>query len=186
MSVAPSEGGTGAPLGDVTPETDATPALDGVAPDSRTVASRKREPCSLLAGVPCVLVIAETMQGKTTGPACELLGLARRLADQAGGMVAAALLRNGGGVVAEELIARGADRVYVAEHVLLGEYHAAAWVPAIATVRSGCYDALAPDSGRSGSVMPVQPEIDATAIRTRIVGRKRDAAEGVRLEDAKV
>ena len=49
---APSEGGTGAPLGDVTPETDATPALDGAAPDSRTVASRKREPCSLLAGAP--------------------------------------------------------------------------------------------------------------------------------------
>ena len=30
------------------------------------------------------------------------------------------------------------------------------------------------------------PELDAAAIRTRIVGRKRDAAEGVRLEDAKV
>ena len=41
-----------APLGDVTPETDATPALDGAAPDSRTFASRKREPCSLLAGAP--------------------------------------------------------------------------------------------------------------------------------------
>ncbi len=49
---APSKGGTGAPLGDVTPETDATPALDGAAPDSRTFASRKREPCSLLAGAP--------------------------------------------------------------------------------------------------------------------------------------
>src|SRR5450759_2429800 len=49
---APSEGGTGAPLGDVTPETDATPALDSAAPDSRPVASRKREPCSLLAGAP--------------------------------------------------------------------------------------------------------------------------------------
>jgi NADH-quinone oxidoreductase subunit C len=46
----PSEGGTRAPSGDVTPETDATPALDGAAPDSRTFASRKREPCSLLAG----------------------------------------------------------------------------------------------------------------------------------------
>ena len=47
---APSEGGTGAPSGDVTPETDATPAIDSAAPDSRTFASRKREPCSLLAG----------------------------------------------------------------------------------------------------------------------------------------
>ncbi len=47
---APLEGGTGAPSGDVTPEADAAPALDVAAPDSRSVASRKREPCSLLAG----------------------------------------------------------------------------------------------------------------------------------------
>lgn len=204
----------------------------------------------------CTLVVAESAQGRLTAPACELLGLARRLAGQAGGTVAAALLGNGG--VAQELIARGADRVYVAEHALLGEYHADAWVtalaqicrqaacdavlighnavgadlaprlafrlgtavatgcvevalsagrfmltrpcyggnarevvsfrtaPVIATVRPGCYDALAPDSGRSGTVKAVQPELDTAAIRTRIVARKRDAAEGVRLEDAKV
>ena len=41
-SQAPSENGTGAPLGDVTSETDATTARDGLAPDSRTFASRKR------------------------------------------------------------------------------------------------------------------------------------------------
>ena len=204
----------------------------------------------------CVLVIAETMQGKTTGPACELLGLARRLADQAGGTVAAALLGSGG--AAQELIAHGADKVYVAEHAALGEYHADAWVPvlaricrqaacdavlichnargadlaprlafrlgtavatgcvevvlnagkfaltrpcyggnarevvslktapAIATVRPGCYEVLASDANRSGTVEQVQAEFDASAIRTRMVARKRDAADGVRLEDAKV
>jgi electron transfer flavoprotein alpha subunit len=211
-----------------------------------------------LSGAPRVLVIAETMQGKTTGPACELLGLARHLADETGGEAAAALLGNNCGDAAEELIARGADTVYVAEHALLGDYHVDAWVPvlaricrqaacdvvlichnavgadlaprlafrletavatgcvevalstgrvvltrpcyggnarevvsfktapAIATVRPGCYNALPYDSRRSGSVVPVRPEIDATAIRTRIVGRKRDATDGVRLEDAKV
>ena len=206
----------------------------------------------------CVLVIAETIQGKTTGPACELLGLARRLADQAGGTVAATLLGSGGDAVAKELIARGADKVFVAEHALLGEYHADPWVPvlagicrqaacdailishnavgadlaprlafrlgtavatgcvevalsagrltltrpcyggnarevvalitvpAIATVRPGCYDVLAFDASRSGTVEQVQPELDAPAIRTRIVARKLDAADGMRLEDAKV
>lgn len=206
----------------------------------------------------CVLVIAETMQGKTTGPTCELLGLARRLVDQAGGTVVAALLGSGGDAVAQELIARGADKVFVAEHALLNEYHADAWVPllaricrqaasdailishnavgadlaprlafrlgtavatgcvevalstgglvltrpcyggnarevvsfktapAIATVRPGCYDALAADASRSGTVEQVRPELDATAIRTRIIARKRDATDGMRLEDAKV
>lgn len=206
----------------------------------------------------CVLVIAENLHGKATGPTCELLGLARSFADQAGGTVAAALLGNGGGVVAEELIARGADRVFVVEHAWLGEYHADAWIlviaqicrqaacdavlichnavgadfaprlafrlgtavatgcvevassagrlvltrpcyggnarevvsfktaPAIATVRPGCYDMPALDTRRSGTVEQVHPEFDASEIRTRIVARKREAAEGIRLEDAKV
>ncbi len=205
-----------------------------------------------------VLVIAETMDGKVTGPACELLGLARRLVDQAGGTVAAALLGSSGAAVAKELIARGADKVFVAAHALLGEYHADAWVPAlagicrqaacdailishnavgadlaprlafrlgtavatgcvevalgagrltltrpcyggnareviaiktvpaIATVRPGCYDMLAADASRSGTVEQVQSELEAAAIRTRIIARKRDAAEGMRLEDARV
>ncbi len=203
-----------------------------------------------------VLVVAETLQGKLTGTTGELLGLARRLADQAGGTVAAALLGSGG--AAEELIARGADRVYVAEHTALGEYHPDTWVPAlaricrqaacdavlichngvgadlaprlafrlgtavatgcvevawsagrfmltrpcyggnarevvsfktapaVATVRPGCYDILASDVSRSGTVEHVQPEFDVPAARTRIVARKRDTAEGIRLEDAKV
>ena len=205
-----------------------------------------------------VLVIAEAMQGKATGPTCELLGLARRLADQTVGTVAAALLGSGGDVVAKELVARGADKVFVAEHALLGEYHADAWVPvlaqicrqaacdailishnavgadlaprlafrlgtavatgcvevvrgaggfvltrpcyggnarevvafntapAIATVRPGCYDALASDASRGGTIEQVRLELDATAIRTRIVARKREVADGMRLEDAKV
>jgi len=206
----------------------------------------------------CVLVVAETLQGKTTSPTCELLGLARCLADQAGGTVVAALLGSGGDAVAQELITRGADKVLVAEHALLGEYHADAWVPliaricrqaacdaillshnavgadlaprlafrlgtavatgcvevalsagrftltrpcyggnarevvafkttpAVATVRPGCYDVLVADASRSGAVEQVQPDFDTLAIRTRTVARKRDAAEGIRLEDAKV
>jgi len=48
---APSKGGTGAPLGDVTPETDATPAPDVTTPNSRLVASRTRGIRSRIAGV---------------------------------------------------------------------------------------------------------------------------------------
>ena len=62
---APSEGGTGDPLGDVTLETDAAPALDGTAPDSRPVASRKREPCSLLAGAPPLKTYVTVEHAKT-------------------------------------------------------------------------------------------------------------------------
>ncbi len=203
-----------------------------------------------------VLVIAETMRGRVTVPTCELLGLARSLAGQAGGAVAAALLGSGG--VAEELIARGADTVYVAEHDSLGEYHADAWIPvltricrqaasdavlichnatgsdlaprlafrlgtavatgcvevavnagrfvltrpcyggnarevvsfktmpAIATVRPGCYDVLASDASRKGKMERVRAEFDVSAIRTRNVGHTRDAGEGRRLEDAKI
>jgi len=50
----------------VTPETDATPALDGTAPDSRSVASREREPCFLLAGAPARASAALPFSGLPT------------------------------------------------------------------------------------------------------------------------
>ena len=210
------------------------------------------------AGAKSVLVVAECLQGKATGPTRELLGLARRLAEPAGGTAVAALLGSGSAAAAPDLIAHGADTVFVAEHPTLGEYHADAWVPvlaricrqaacdailinhnslgadlaprlafrlgtavatgcvevnwgagglvltrpcyggnarevvsfktapAIATVRPGCYDTPDADAGRSGTVEHVPAEVDAAAIRTRIVARNREAAQGMRLEDAKV
>src|SRR5471032_996173 len=46
------EGGTVGPSEEAIPEVEAAPAPDGTAPDSRSVASRKPESCSLLAGAP--------------------------------------------------------------------------------------------------------------------------------------
>ena len=78
------------------------------------------------------LVLAESTQGAPTALACELLGLGRSLVDEAGGTVEAVLL--GGGSAAQALIAHGAERVRVAEHELLGEYHAEAWTAALAAI----------------------------------------------------
>jgi len=53
---------------------------------------------------------------------------------------------------------------------------------AVATVRAGVYDALPADAQRRGEVVVLN---DAPPSRIRVVERKRDAGEGVRLEDAK-
>ncbi len=53
---------------------------------------------------------------------------------------------------------------------------------AVATVRAGIYDALPADAQRRGEVIV----LDATPpSRIRVIERKRDSGEGVRLEDAK-
>lgn len=54
---------------------------------------------------------------------------------------------------------------------------------AVATVRAGIYDALPADAQRSGEVIMVT---DKPPSRIRVLERKRDTADGVRLEDAKV
>ena len=54
---------------------------------------------------------------------------------------------------------------------------------AMATVRAGIYDALPADVQRSGEIVELN---EAPPSRIRVTERKRDAGEGVRLEDAKV
>jgi len=79
-----------------------------------------------------VLVIAELVDGKLTGLTAELLGVARRLADQLGGPVSAAEIGDGINAKAtEECILQSADRVYVANHALLADYQGDAWLPAV-------------------------------------------------------
>jgi len=58
--------------------------------------------------------------------------------------------------------------------------------PAVLTVRPGSYDALAPDAARRGEVTRLEPQIDTAAQRVKVLERRRDAADGVRLEDARV
>jgi len=59
-------------------------------------------------------------------------------------------------------------------------------VPAIATVRAKTQEPLAPDPGRDGEVVTISSVLDVTAVRTRIAGRERETATGVRLENADV
>ena len=54
---------------------------------------------------------------------------------------------------------------------------------AVATVRAGIFAALPVDAQRSGEIIVLN---ETPPSRIRVIERKRDAAEGVRLEDAKV
>jgi electron transfer flavoprotein alpha subunit len=54
---------------------------------------------------------------------------------------------------------------------------------AVATVRAGIYDALPADAQRSGEIVVFN---ESPPSRIRVIERKHESAEGVRLEDAKV
>jgi electron transfer flavoprotein alpha subunit len=56
--------------------------------------------------------------------------------------------------------------------------------PAVATVRSGCYEPLAGDSARRGEVTRVIPQLGEEVLRVKVIERRMDAAESMRLEDA--
>jgi len=59
-------------------------------------------------------------------------------------------------------------------------------IPQIATVRGKSQEPLAPDPSRKGEVAKVAAGIDAAAVRAKLVERRKEEAEGVRLEDAEV
>ena len=69
-----------------------------------------------------VWVFGEQHNGRLEDTPIELMSKARRLADKLGVKLAAAVLGNGVDELAARLIQYGADRVYVAEHPLLGTY----------------------------------------------------------------
>jgi electron transfer flavoprotein alpha subunit len=56
----------------------------------------------------------------------------------------------------------------------------------VATVRAGCSPASVPEAARRGEVRRFQPVLDQALKRMRVVARRADAAEGLRLEDAAV
>jgi electron transfer flavoprotein alpha subunit len=70
-----------------------------------------------------VWVYAEVRDGRVRSVGLELLGEGRKLADRLGQELAAVLLGDGVEPLAAELIASGADKVYVGEHELLGQYN---------------------------------------------------------------
>jgi electron transfer flavoprotein alpha subunit len=69
-----------------------------------------------------VLIFAQAEEGQPLRASLELLGVGRGLAEALGVPLAAALLGHEVGSCAEELIAHGADQVYVAAHPDLEEY----------------------------------------------------------------
>jgi electron transfer flavoprotein alpha subunit len=205
-----------------------------------------------------VLVVAEVAEGALAAISAEILGAARRLADELGQPVQAALLGQGVEPLAQGLIATGADKVYVVDDPILAEYQSDAFLPAaekvcreanpsivllgqtdigrdlaprlayrletglamdcldlaisdgrlvmtracyggnanaqhtcktmpqMATVRVKSQEPLAPDTSRQGEVAKVAVDIDPSAVRTKITGRRKEEAEGIRLEDADV
>jgi len=205
-----------------------------------------------------VLVFGEVAEGALAGISSEMLGAARRLADQLGQPLQAAILGRGVESLAQGLIAAGADKVYVVDDPALAEYQSDAFVsaaekvcreanpsvvllgqtdvgrdlaprlafrletavamdcldlaisdgrlvmtracyggnanaqhtcktmPQMATVRIKSQEPLAPDSSRKGEVAKVAAGIDASAVRTRITDRRKEEAEGIRLEDAEI
>jgi electron transfer flavoprotein alpha subunit len=58
--------------------------------------------------------------------------------------------------------------------------------PQIATVRAKAVAPLARDAARQGQIIKVAAEIDAAAIKIKVLERKAEATTGIKLEDARV
>lgn len=82
-----------------------------------------------------ILILAEASGGKITGLTTELLGAGRRLAEKLGDKVYALILGEGISIAAEDLIAFGADAVYLADDPSLAYYSADAY---LTILRNAC------------------------------------------------
>ena len=207
-----------------------------------------------------VLVLCEVAGGKLAAISTEALGCGRKLADDLGEGLSAALVGSGVSALAEEAIASGADKVYVSDAQMLKEYETDAYVavlekivnevkpqivlmgqttigrdlaprlafrlnttatldcvelaidpdskcllqtkpvyggnaraiyttesnPQIAAIRTKAMSPLAPDSGRKGEVIKIDPGIEPSAVRTKVVDTVVEEVEGIKLEDAEV
>ena len=74
-----------------------------------------------------VLVCGEIAEGKLAPVTIELLGLGRKLANDLGEELSTLLMGSKAGGLGKETIAYGADKVYVAEDVLLDQYNSDAY-----------------------------------------------------------
>ncbi len=77
-----------------------------------------------------VMILGEVIEGNLSSISTELLGCGRKLADELGQELSALLI---GGEVsgnAQDAIAYGADKVYIVEDALLGDYQADSYVAA--------------------------------------------------------
>ncbi len=78
-----------------------------------------------------VLIVAEVAEGRLLGITQELLGVGRKLANDLGVKLSAVLPGSGVAGLAKEVVACGADRVYVMDAPVLKDYTADAYVAAI-------------------------------------------------------
>ncbi len=76
-----------------------------------------------------ILILAEQIEGRLLSIAFELLGLGRKLADEAGEPLLVALV--GTQEQARELVSAGADRVYLMDHPALESYLLETTLPAV-------------------------------------------------------
>ena len=58
--------------------------------------------------------------------------------------------------------------------------------PQIAAIRPKTYEPLDPDAGRGGQVVAFPVDIDASAVKSRVVDVVKEEAEGIKLEDARI
>jgi electron transfer flavoprotein alpha subunit len=81
-----------------------------------------------------ILVFGEVREGKLASISTEGLGIGRKLADDSGRELAAALVGSGVAAVASEAIAYGADKVYVVDSDVFTVYQADTCLPALEKV----------------------------------------------------
>ncbi|MEE8330424.1 MAG: electron transfer flavoprotein subunit alpha/FixB family protein [Acidimicrobiia bacterium] len=81
-----------------------------------------------------VMILAETADGKLAAIATELLGAGRKLADDLGEELSAVLVGSDVGGLTAEVIAFGADKVYVVDDALLKEYQTDSYTEALTRV----------------------------------------------------
>jgi electron transfer flavoprotein alpha subunit len=75
-----------------------------------------------------VLICGELQEGKLGSITLELLGIGRKLADELGEELSVVLIGSEVGDIAREAIPFGADKVYVADHLLLKDYQTDSYV----------------------------------------------------------
>jgi electron transfer flavoprotein alpha subunit len=83
-----------------------------------------------------IMVAAEVSGGAVASITLEVLGAARRLADQKGEPVQAALIGSGVEGLAKDLIAHGADQVFVVDEPALAKYSCDGYVAAMEKVNA--------------------------------------------------
>ncbi len=81
-----------------------------------------------------VMILAEAVDGKLVTISTELLGAGRKLADDLGEELSAVLVGSDVSGLTAEVIAFGADKVYVVDDALLKDYQSDSYVAAVAKV----------------------------------------------------